>query len=286
MPHILVPIDVTEPSRNALEAAFQLAGTGGKLTLLHVIPPFPSPHIVRFIGHERIRQIQMEDAMEAMQPLAEMAAKSGIPYSIQYEYGHPSEVITRYAAQQHDLIVMGTHGHHAITGLLVGTVSYSILSNLPIPAVLVPEAEHAPLPVGGPKKILVALDGSDHARKAAEAALRIGRRIDAEFVLLHVAAAAFAVDSMDDGEWARRAIAEGQRIIDKDVDLFRRYQVRHTAKVLLGNPAHVIKEIAAETGADLIAMGTQGSNWATSLLLGSVAYKVLHGTSLPVLLAK
>ena len=49
-----------------------------------------------------------------------------------------------------------------------------------------------------------------------------------------------------------------------------------------GNPAHEIREMAAELGADLIVLGTHGRH-GLGLLLGSTATGVLHGCPCDVL---
>jgi nucleotide-binding universal stress UspA family protein len=53
--------------------------------------------------------------------------------------------------------------------------------------------------------------------------------------------------------------------------------------VLVGDPAAAIAKFAQDNGADLIAMGTRGLGAASSLLMGSVAAKILHHAKIPVL---
>jgi nucleotide-binding universal stress UspA family protein len=54
----------------------------------------------------------------------------------------------------------------------------------------------------------------------------------------------------------------------------------------IGEPAEVIAQYAREKGCDQIIMGTRGLGSVGGLLLGSVAVKVLHLASVPVLLVK
>ena len=54
------------------------------------------------------------------------------------------------------------------------------------------------------------------------------------------------------------------------------------AHVVLGAPAHEIKQCAHELGADLIVIGTHGRH-GLGLLLGSTANGVLHGVDCDVL---
>jgi len=66
-------------------------------------------------------------------------------------------------------------------------------------------------------------------------------------------------------------------------DLGTRYGVaEENIHVVLGAPAHEIRESSKEFGADLIVMGTHGRH-GLGLLLGSTASGVLHGVDCDVL---
>jgi nucleotide-binding universal stress UspA family protein len=54
-------------------------------------------------------------------------------------------------------------------------------------------------------------------------------------------------------------------------------------RLLEGDPATVIAETAAETGADLVVMGTHGRTGLTRFVMGSVAEDVLRKAPCPVL---
>jgi nucleotide-binding universal stress UspA family protein len=285
MKNILVPLDASEPSKRALETALALASDGGQLTLLHVIPPFPSQRVIHFIGNERIIQLQSEDAMETMAPYLKQVEQAGVPYSMHYEPGIPDEIIGRYAAQNQQLVVMGTHGYGRISGFLLGSVSYPTLQRLSIPLILVPEEakQHTRI-----RKILIAVDGSEQSRKAASAAIELGRKTGAEFILLNVVAPPIVNTGLESIDWVSLDELEeiGKNIVRSFEEMFIHNRLPYTTKVAIGDPAGMIREIADETNADLIAMGHRGNNRLAGLMLGSVAYKVIHGTKIPVLITK
>lgn len=60
----------------------------------------------------------------------------------------------------------------------------------------------------------------------------------------------------------------------------------HTTHIHVGLPAEVIAKVAGDLGCDLIVMGSHGRSAMAGLLLGSVATRVLHLVSCPVLLVK
>ena len=62
--------------------------------------------------------------------------------------------------------------------------------------------------------------------------------------------------------------------------------VKYAHHIAVGDAAEVIAEYAKEKGCDQILMGTRGMGATSSLLLGSVATKVIHLAHVPVLLVK
>ena len=59
-----------------------------------------------------------------------------------------------------------------------------------------------------------------------------------------------------------------------------------TTQAAEGQAAQEIVRLAAERGVDCIVMGTRGMNALGGLLLGSVAQRVVHLASVPVMLVK
>lgn len=60
----------------------------------------------------------------------------------------------------------------------------------------------------------------------------------------------------------------------------------YTYHISVGAPAEAIVQYAQEQQIDQIAMGAQGQSKLSAMLLGSVVSKVLHLSSIPVLLIK
>jgi len=60
----------------------------------------------------------------------------------------------------------------------------------------------------------------------------------------------------------------------------------YTYHISIGTPAEAIVQYAQEQKVDQVTMGAQGQNALTALLLGSVVNKVLHLSTVPVLLVK
>ena len=79
------------------------------------------------------------------------------------------------------------------------------------------------------------------------------------------------------------ATALGAHVIRK---LLERAGIPYQARVLVGPVAETIVAQAKERRCDMIFVGTRGMGAAGNMLLGSTATKVLHLSSVPVLVAK
>ncbi|WP_280537900.1 universal stress protein [Halopenitus sp. POP-27] len=137
-------------------------------------------------------------------------------------------------------------------------------------------------------RILVPTDGSPEGERAVEHALRLAAIHDAEVHALYVinvsSYAGLPMESSWDGiddllkSDADAAVEEVQSIADGvGVD------VPVETAVVEGSPSREIIDYAEGQGCDVIVMGTHGRGGIDRLLLGSVAEKVVRGSSIPVL---
>lgn len=130
------------------------------------------------------------------------------------------------------------------------------------------------------QKILVPIDGSDHARKAIEFATDIASKYKAEVHIVHVFSPLDRAHELDDNllkeveknyqEFAERIIEEAEREVKKKA--VESYQ----SAILRGDPAQKILQFAKGNGIDLIILGSRGAGTADMLMFGSVSHKVCH----------
>lgn len=140
-------------------------------------------------------------------------------------------------------------------------------------------------------KMLIAVDGSEHARRAVEAAARQAKQMQsAEVVLLNVADAMVFYGELPpfDLEAVERAQRQHQDRLLAEAEAQAR--ACGLQKVLtqsaVGLTAQEILRVAEERGVDQIVLGTHGRGAVGSLLLGSVAQRVVHQAKVPVLLVR
>ncbi len=134
-------------------------------------------------------------------------------------------------------------------------------------------------------RILLAVDGSEHSRKAAEVAGDLGRTYHAEVVALHVREHELTWGTDVDLETPDEAndLVDGVVLRLKEEGTSARGEVRRAP---LGSTPREILAVAEEEGVSLIVMGTRGLTEWGSLLMGSVAHKVLHLATCPVLVVR
>ena len=128
---------------------------------------------------------------------------------------------------------------------------------------------------------LIAVDGSECSlRTLATAIQRAALGPDREVDLVHVQP--WLVKEAAQTELPRRgwaATAQARGMLDAA-------SVRWRLHVVMGEAAPEIASLADALGSCAIAIGSHGLTAAESMLLGSVAYKVVHLAKLPVLIVR
>jgi nucleotide-binding universal stress UspA family protein len=135
------------------------------------------------------------------------------------------------------------------------------------------------------ERMLLAVDGSEPAKRAAEDAADLARKVQAEVVVLHVKERDVTWAGGVDLETPREAhelVDETVRVL-KDLGVSARGEVEAS---VYGRAARVILETGNDVGADLIVMGSRGLSDLAGLVMGSVAHKVLHLAHCPVLVVR
>jgi nucleotide-binding universal stress UspA family protein len=140
--------------------------------------------------------------------------------------------------------------------------------------------------------ILVALDGSDTATHALDAALQLAAETGAELDPLYVIDSpvfAFDAPGYDPALLLDAFRAEGERVTAAAQALMTARGVKGRPRVVEVDPpgegvAHCIGRDARECHADLIVMGAHGRRGVTRMMLGSVAERVLRLAPCPVLM--
>lgn len=138
-------------------------------------------------------------------------------------------------------------------------------------------------------KILVPTDGSEYSRSALLVAIEIGKKFNAEIILLNVLMTPEVLGytlTKDSAVVQQQINPNGEATLTattKDVDL---EGVKLTCRLKPGYPASVILEEIASEDIDLVVMGYRGYTALAGTFMGSVSQKVLAKTSKPIMLIK
>jgi nucleotide-binding universal stress UspA family protein len=140
-------------------------------------------------------------------------------------------------------------------------------------------------------RLLVAVDGSEVALRALDfAARQAAAMADTRLHVLYVQPPMRVYGEIDIyvGEERMREIAgaEGRQILDAAAERVRIAAPAADFEQLDGDPGEAIPRRAVELGCAWIVMGTHGRGRIGSAVMGSVAQKVIHHSSVPVTLVR
>jgi nucleotide-binding universal stress UspA family protein len=186
------------------------------------------------------------------------------------------------AAGEHALmVVVGSRGHGAVSGLLLGSVSQHVSRHASCPVVVVRERADARA-----RRVVVGIDGSPGGNKAVGFAFDAASRNHAPLVAIHAwhdrAASAVVGPAYAAMANVGERIAAGERLIAEALAGWaEKYpDVTVTREAIPTHPARVLAD--ASEHAALVVVGSRGRGEFTGLLLGSVSQAALHHARCPV----
>ncbi len=138
-----------------------------------------------------------------------------------------------------------------------------------------------------PKKILIAVDGSEHSMRAVESSFEYSKLVNTEVVLVHCHK---RFPRLLGEPYLQDAVTEIKDEAEQTMETFRKAlkkeDIEFTERILEGPPGSVIPNIAKIENCDLIIMGSRGLTDLEGLFVGSVTHRVLHLAHCPVLVTK
>jgi nucleotide-binding universal stress UspA family protein len=193
--------------------------------------------------------------------------------------GDPKRVILDRAQEtKADFVFVGSQGVSALARFLMGNVSSAVVRHAPCSVEIV--RAHKP---PGVRKILLATDGSEFGKRAAQSIAErpwpAGTEIEVISVVELVLGTAQAwleppyVESTQLEPLREQAMQRAQDAVATAVEILSKTfpKVSESISVLLSGPKAVIIEEADKTGADLIVVGSHGHRGIERFMLGSVS---------------
>ncbi|MGB3851953.1 MAG: universal stress protein [Tunicatimonas sp.] len=269
---IVVPIDFSEPSVDALDVAHQFAKKFAvALELVHIVEiplPVDEESIVRVkvFPVEQVRRIK-DEAREMMEALVHDHRYEDVDVTYRVQTGNPYRSITRELVKNPaDLIVMGSKGASGDREVWVGSNAERMVRFARCPVLVVKEKFR----VDRIKRIVFATALRDYDPEAINRLKAMQQALGAK---LHVVRINTMNNFMED-PYVKRELGE----------MVEEHQLENAT-------VHTYNDIAEEDGiihfaeamkADLIALTTRGRRGLMHLLGGSVAEDVANHTKLPV----
>ena len=137
------------------------------------------------------------------------------------------------------------------------------------------------------KHILVPVDGSSHSRRAAEYAIQVARCMNKEILLVHFHK---HFPTLIGEPYHRPAISkilsQSNEFLEPFRQLITQAGINFEERILEGPAGDRICEVARIEECEMIVMGCRGLTKIQGLILGSVAHRVLHSATCPVLVVK
>ncbi|SIQ39033.1 universal stress protein [Halanaerobium kushneri] len=152
------------------------------------------------------------------------------------------------------------------------------------------------------RKILVAVDGSKSAQKAAKRAADLAQDVGAEVTLIHVYTESAQIPVNQFNEVASYLSAETmeeimsqqedtikekrQKILDEDAEFFQDKGIKPDKVLLHGDPADEVCDYAEKNKFDLIVVADKGHGKVERFLLGSISDKIVRHARTSVMVVK
>jgi nucleotide-binding universal stress UspA family protein len=286
MPTVLAPIDGSDLALRAVPWAAALAGAGGTVVLLRVVPGEPT----------KANDAATAEANAELDAAAAAMADTGATVERLVMSGEPdAEIVAAAERRGADLIAMASHGRGALGRAIFGSVADRVSRSATVPVLILrtqtEEAGHTP----AIRRIVVPLDGSPLAERALPAATALARQFRAPLhvvravdvaTVMPVAPGVFGTAPVVNAEVATRvwedAEAAAKATVSDAVKDLQRAGLEASGAMLNGSPYFAISDILQP--GDLLVLTSHGRGGVRRWLLGSVAEKLVREAPAPVLL--
>lgn len=246
---IVVGVDDTPESQEAVRQAVALRAPGGMLNLLAVVDTAKTVHA------GSAAPAAAAQMLTGARAALERAVATSRPTAHTILEGRPVPLLLARLRRDHaSLLVVGYHDHSRAAGLLAGAVGTVLLRDAPCSVLF---ARRDSWPAGHPERIVAGVDGSPESMRAVEVARALSDRFGARLALV---------------------LGLGGKL--RDANATSRL---HPESIIDDRPP-VDALVAASRSADLVVVGSRGLHGLRAL--GSVSERVAHRAHSSVLVVR
>lgn len=272
MKKILVALDGSENAAKAIQWVIRHAAREASEVLLLRVAS------IEEFGREHVH-VELRQAHDYLEGVAAGLKARGIPCRIIARVGDPARIIVATAAGQGcDLILMTTRGGSKVKRWVIGGVTERVLRLSPVPVLVLRSKTN--VRQGRARRIIVPVDGSKLAEAVVPWAGRMAKLLRARIVFLHV----YPSGPVGLKVWHQEKFEEIDRRMTQVCRELQKKGVKATFRVESGDAADRILGFAEPN--DLVVTTTHGNGGFQRWVFGSVAEKLIHDATVPVLVYK
>jgi nucleotide-binding universal stress UspA family protein len=286
---VLVPIDYSEASLQAVRVAKSIAGGDSDVTLIYVAQDYDlTLHPLTWTGGP-LHNYHEDRLLNGLRTWAKENNLGAVNLAVRS--GDPGTQVCQFAEVMGcELIVLPSHGRHGLSRLLMGSVAERILRHCHCSALVLRPTKSMESVATSPgnwfprKRVVVPIDFSDASSKAIEMALGAAENRDGIDIVS-------VVPTLDFVDFADTGITSDEDRINSCREYMSRYLTEHGYESLrtfafVGDPGTMIVEHAGKVHADLIIMPSHGRHGLKRMVLGSTTERVLRHSDVPILVLR
>jgi len=292
--HIVVPVDGSVFAEGALPIAEALCQAyNARLTLLSRVK---IEGLLRFLPVVRAQRRLAEASHVGLRAYLRRTAGrlrgSGVDANYTIGTGKVADLINTLVRENDvDMVVTSTHGRSGIERWLIGSVALSITQRVDVPVVLVrPTISGNGRGEFQPRfdTMLVPLDGSTFAEEVLPHVRSMAARFGSEVILLSVPevpeAHRYGAAHELLSHLREKAEQEAHQYLEGVATALREEGLPVRTLVTGTGAARTILAVSKQESTDMIALATHGRGALESLMLGSVADRIVRDTPCPIFL--
>lgn len=270
MKHILVPVDFSEDSVNALEMAIHYANEMDfGVRMIHVIKD--AVFYQRSLNLSNLVEVKNEKVIHNLKSLLEKYSTK-VKHTIDYRIRSGkiyNEIANQAKYGEAELIMIGTHGTSGFEELWMGNNAYKVVNNSPCPVISIRNSYKRHKITN----IVLPIDDTPETRQKVPYTAHIAKKFSAQIHILQIAETQKEDRLQRINEYANQTAAF---LENNNIDFVHE-------KIVGNNLTDITIDYAIRNDADLISIMTEQSESTKNIWLGPYAQQMVNHSPLPVL---